>query len=59
MITLQDLFDYHQTSVSGQGKAVGVFRATGVRPAFIERFATANCPLPPDLFADRVLLRDS
>jgi pilus assembly protein CpaF len=58
-ITLQDLFEYHQTGVSGQGKAIGMFRTTGVRPSFMERFATAACPLPPDLFADRVLLRDS
>ncbi|MCE9562859.1 MAG: CpaF family protein [Planctomycetes bacterium] len=57
-ITLQDLFDYHQTGVSGQGKAVGMFRATGVRPSFMERFATANCPVPPDLFTERILLRD-
>ena len=58
-ITLQDLFEYHQTGVSKQGKAIGVFRSTGVRPLFTERFATAGCLVPPELFAERVLLRDS
>ncbi len=58
-ITLQDLFEYQQTGVSGEGKAVGVFRTTGVRPTFMERFASAACTLPQDLFTARILFRDS
>ena len=57
-ITLQDLFEYQQTGVSSQGRATGVFRGTGVRPTFMERFVSAACPVPPELFAERVLLRD-
>jgi pilus assembly protein CpaF len=57
-ITLQDLFEYHQTGVSGRGSAVGVFRGSGIRPSFMERLETAGCRLPGDLFTDRVLLRD-
>lgn len=57
-ITLQDLFVYEQTGVSGNGRAVGGFRATGVRPSFMERFESAACPVPPDLFAGRILVRD-
>jgi pilus assembly protein CpaF len=57
-ITLQDLFVYEQTGVSARGQAIGAFRGTGVRPAASERFVTAACPLPLDLFGDRVLLRD-
>jgi pilus assembly protein CpaF len=57
-VTLQDLFVYEQTGVGPTGKAVGRFRATGVRPSFIERFQAAGCPVAADLFAERVLGRE-
>jgi len=58
-ISLQDLFAYEQHGVGARGKVTGAFRATGVRPAFAERLAAAGAPLPPDLFAERVLARDA
>jgi pilus assembly protein CpaF len=57
-ITLQDLFEYRQTGLSNDGHATGVFRATGVRPSFTQKLASAGCHLPQDLFAERVLHRD-
>ncbi len=57
-IGLQDLFVYEQLGVGPHGRATGVFRGTGVRPEFAERLAAVGVPLPPDLFADRVLARD-
>lgn len=59
VITLQDLFEYHQTGVSAVGHAVGMFRGTGVRPAFMEQLQAAECHVPSDLFTERVLLHDS
>jgi pilus assembly protein CpaF len=57
-IQLQDLFVFELTGVSAQGRATGQFKATGVRPRFAERIATAGFPLPPELFAARVLHRE-
>jgi pilus assembly protein CpaF len=57
-ITLQNLFEYQQTDTSKQGRAIGVFRAMGVRPTFSQRFTTVGLPLPADMFSERVLLRD-
>jgi len=58
IITMQTLFEYHQTGVSANGHAVGMFQCPGVRPTFTNRFTVAGCPLPPELFKERVLLRD-
>jgi pilus assembly protein CpaF len=57
-ISLQDLFVYEQTGVGPNGRAVGVFRATGVRPAFTDRLTAAGIHLPNELFAERVLARE-
>lgn len=37
-ITLQEIFLFQQTSLDDQRKVHGVFKATGVRPKFVERF---------------------
>jgi pilus assembly protein CpaF len=58
-ILLQDVFEYEQTGVTTHGRAVGQFKATGVRPRFAERIVTAGFPLPPELFAGRVLHREA
>jgi len=58
VITMQELYEYHQTGVSSNGHAIGMFRCPGVRPTFTNRFTVAGCPLSPELFKERVLLRD-
>jgi pilus assembly protein CpaF len=50
VITLQEIFTYEQKGLDQQGKLKGRFRATGVRPKFIERFAARGVTIPPDLF---------
>lgn len=57
-ITLQDIFEYEQLDISKQGRAMGIFRATGIRPTLVHRFETAGHPLPAELFVKRILLRD-
>lgn len=37
-ITLQEIFLFQQTSLDDQRKVHGVFKATGIRPKFVERF---------------------
>ena len=51
VIVLQDLFRYHQLGLDPDGKVIGEFRVTGIRPRFYERLVAAGIELPPSLFA--------
>jgi len=54
VITLQDIFVFEKLGVSPEGKVVGRFAATGIRPKFYERLLTAGIRLRPDLFDEVV-----
>ncbi len=51
VVTLQDLFRFHQTGVDAEGRVIGEFRTTGIRPRFAERFEVAGIRLPAELFS--------
>ena len=51
MITLQDIFVFEKKGLSKEGKVLGRFRATGIRPRFAERLELAGIELPGNLFA--------
>jgi len=53
MITLQDVFVFRQTGADQNGRVVGRFTGTGLRPRFAERFEQYGIHLPPDIFAPR------
>jgi pilus assembly protein CpaF len=50
LVTTQDIFVFERTGVSPQGKVLGRFRPTGVRPKFSDRLKSAGFDLPPHLF---------
>jgi pilus assembly protein CpaF len=50
VITMQDLFVFEKTTVTPDGKVAGQFRATGVRPACLEKFRSSGVELPSGLF---------
>ena len=50
VITLQDIFGFEKRGVSPEGKVIGRFRATGIRPKFCERLKASGIHLPPDMF---------
>jgi pilus assembly protein CpaF len=54
-IIMQDIFRFHVDGVDENGKAIGHFEATGVRPAFMNRLEAAGVRLPANLFAARRL----
>jgi pilus assembly protein CpaF len=54
MIAIQDIFVFDRTGIDESGKVRGLFRATGARPSFAERLATAGCRLRPALFTSRM-----
>jgi len=50
VISLQDLFVFERQGASADGRTVGIFAATGIRPKFAERLKTAGLELPPNMF---------
>jgi pilus assembly protein CpaF len=52
-ITMQDIFIFERRGIDDSGKVRGTFRATGIRPAFAERLATAGARLRPALFESK------
>lgn len=50
IVTLQDLFRFHQTGVTEDGQIMGGIAATGIRPTFAESFETSGIELPENIF---------
>lgn len=50
IITMQDIFVYEQTGVAEDGKVLGHFKATGIRPRFIERLRVHGVQISDNLF---------
>jgi pilus assembly protein CpaF len=51
VITLQDIFVFEKRGIDKNGKVLGRFRATGIRPTFSERLELAGIEVPEDLFS--------
>lgn len=49
VITLTDLFQYEQTGFD-DGKVIGQFRATGLRPKFMDKIEASGIHLPASIF---------
>jgi pilus assembly protein CpaF len=50
VITMQEIFLFERTGMNRDGKVIGRFRATGVRPKCAERLLTMGIQLPFDMF---------
>jgi pilus assembly protein CpaF len=50
VITMQEIYLFEKLGVAQDGKVIGRFRATGVRPKVCERLKTSGVHLPPDMF---------
>jgi len=53
VISMHEIFTFHKKGIAN-GKVVGTFQATGIRPRFLEQLHIAGVHLPNDLF-DRVM----
>ncbi|MDQ9168918.1 CpaF family protein [Oxalobacteraceae bacterium R-40] len=49
-ITMHEVFTFKQTGVNQDGKVMGHFCATGIRPRFTERLRMFGVPVPDSLF---------
>ncbi|HEX7085246.1 MAG TPA: CpaF family protein [Vicinamibacterales bacterium] len=50
VITMQEIFVFEKMGMTQDGKVIGRFRATGVRPKVAERLKAAGIHLPADMF---------
>jgi len=50
VITMQDIFTYEQTGVGPDGAVLGHFRATGIRPRFVDRLRVHGITISDELF---------
>src|SRR6476661_4275127 len=50
VICMQDIFVFERVGIDENGKVRGAFRASGIRPRFADRLATAGCRLRPAIF---------
>jgi pilus assembly protein CpaF len=50
VITMQEIFTFEKMGMTQDGKVIGRFRATGVRPKVSERLKAAGIHLPSDMF---------
>jgi len=51
VIAMQEIFTFQQSGINSEGKVVGTFRATGVRPKCADKIAAAGTPLSMDMFS--------
>ena len=50
IVTMQEIFVFEQTGVAPDGIVLGSFRATGIRPRFIDRLRTRGVAISDDIF---------
>jgi pilus assembly protein CpaF len=50
VIAMQEIFTFEKVGVTQDGKVIGRFRATGVRPKCCERLRASGIHLPTDMF---------
>ncbi len=50
VVTTQDIFVFEQQGIDADGRVIGFFRPTGIRPKFSERLERAGIHLGPEVF---------
>jgi pilus assembly protein CpaF len=50
VVSMQDLFVFEKQGVSSEGRVLGTFNATGIRPKFAERLKAVGFDLPLNMF---------
>ena len=55
VISMHDIFEFRQTGLDEDRRAIGYFNATGIRPHCLDRLERAGVPISTTLFEQRVL----
>jgi len=54
VIAMQEIFVFERRAIDQHGKVKGAFHATGIRPRFADRLATAGCRLRAAMFDSKM-----
>jgi pilus assembly protein CpaF len=50
IISMQDIFTFERKGIANDGKVLGTFKPTRIRPRFLEKIRLAGIELPPNMF---------
>jgi pilus assembly protein CpaF len=50
VITMQEIFSFEKRGIGTDGRVLGTFKPSRIRPRFVERLKTAGIMLPADTF---------
>jgi pilus assembly protein CpaF len=50
VLSMQEIFKFHQKGIGPDGRVIGVFQPSHIRPKFLERLSISGIVLPPGLF---------
>ena len=56
VISMQEIFTFSRKGIGPDGKVIGAFQPTRIRPRFLDRLRTAGINLPPSLFEHETLV---
>jgi pilus assembly protein CpaF len=56
IICMQEIFTFTRKGIGPDGKVIGAFQPTRIRPRFLDRLRTAGINLPPSLFEHETLV---
>jgi len=56
VITMQEIFVFEKSGIDEEGKVVGRFRPTGIRPRFADRLRVCGIHLPVEMFDETATL---
>ena len=54
VIAMQEIFVFERRAIDQNGRVKGSFHASGIRPKFADRLATAGCRLRPGIYDSRM-----
>jgi pilus assembly protein CpaF len=57
IVSMQDVFLFEKQGVSAEGRVLGTFTATGIRPRFEEKLKAAGISLPANFFEPSIRYR--
>jgi pilus assembly protein CpaF len=52
VVSMQEIFSFQRKGLGPDGRVVGVFKPTQIRPKFLERLRISGIFLPPELFEE-------
>ena len=56
VISMQEIFAFNKKGIGPDGKVIGAFQPTHIRPRFLDKLRVAGIILPPSLFERETLV---